>query len=68
LGKDSINLDLVIGNKFEANPYNLLGKDITIIPLPHPSGASTWVYQKKNRLLLDQALNLLKTELFENFK
>ena len=31
----------------------------TAIPLPHPSGASSWVHQAGNRLLLERALDLI---------
>jgi uracil-DNA glycosylase len=31
----------------------------TAIPLPHPSGASSWVHQSGNRALLERALDLL---------
>ena len=30
-----------------------------VIPLPHPSGASSWVHQAENRALLERALDLL---------
>lgn len=33
--------------------------DALIIPLPHPSGASRWLNQGSNRLLLAQALDLV---------
>ena len=46
------NLDLkledVVGKKFQADAYGLLKKEITIIPIPHPSGASRWVWQAEN--------------------
>jgi len=35
------------------------------IPLPHPSGASSWVHQSGHRALLDRALALLARELPE---
>ncbi len=34
-----------------------------VIPLPHPSGASSWVHAPQNRALLDRALELLGAEL-----
>jgi uracil-DNA glycosylase len=49
-----------IGKKFEVDPYGLLGKKLPIIPLPHPSGASTWRHNPENKKLLLKALNLLK--------
>jgi len=33
------------------------------IPLPHPSGASSWVHQSGNRVLLERALDLLRARL-----
>lgn len=35
-----------------------------VIPLPHPSGASSWIHQPGNVALLDQALELLRERLF----
>lgn len=49
-----------IGKKFDADPYGLVGKKMTIIPLPHPSGASTWRHNPENKKLLAKALLLLK--------
>ena len=34
-----------------------------VIPLPHPSGASSWIYQAGNRLLVDKAIGLIADEL-----
>jgi uracil-DNA glycosylase len=34
-----------------------------VIPLPHPSGASSWVHQADNKQLLDRALRLIGREL-----
>lgn len=33
------------------------------IPLPHPSGASSWIYQRENRALVDRAIALIADEL-----
>jgi uracil-DNA glycosylase len=33
---------------------------LDVIPLPHPSGRSTWLVKKENQELLDQALELLR--------
>jgi len=33
------------------------------IPLPHPSGASSWIHQPGNSALLDRALSLLRVRL-----
>jgi uracil-DNA glycosylase len=35
------------------------GRRTVVIPLPHPSGASSWVHQPGNRLLLERALDLI---------
>ncbi len=60
---DNFKLEKIIGQKLGVDPYGLLSKKITVIPLPHPSGASTWIYQKENKALLSRALTLLKNEL-----
>lgn len=46
----------VIGKKFE---LNMNGVDVEMIPLPHPSGASTWHRMSPGKELLAQALDLL---------
>ena len=46
----------VIGRKYQMNLY---GVDVELIPLPHPSGASTWHRMSPGRELLAQALELL---------
>lgn len=55
-----------IAKVYKTNPYNLYTKKATIIPLPHPSGASTWVYKNENKKLLDSALSLLKHNIFSS--
>jgi hypothetical protein len=30
-----------------------------VIPLPHPSGASSWVHQSENKILLERGINLI---------
>jgi len=35
-----------------------------VIPLPHPSGASSWIHQPGNAALLDRSLELLRERLF----
>jgi len=54
-----------IGKIYKLDPYLVLGKKINIIPLPHPSGASTWRHKEDNKKLLNKALRILKKELFE---
>ncbi len=34
-----------------------------VIPLPHPSGASSWLYQNDNLLLVNKAIELIAAEL-----
>ena len=36
------------------------GREVAVIPLPHPSGASSWVNLPANRMLLDRALDHLR--------
>ena len=49
-------LDSVVGREHEIEgPW---GRSIAI-PLPHPSGASSWIHQAGNRALLERALDLL---------
>ena len=51
-------LDQIIGNKFTLNIH-----DITcdVIPLPHPSGASTWHRKEPGITLLKKALKKIQT-------
>jgi uracil-DNA glycosylase len=53
-------LDEVIGREHEIEH---VGGRAIAIPLPHPSGASSWVHQAGNRVLLDRALDLLGARL-----
>ncbi len=56
----------VIGKKIQ---QNINGVDVDIIPLPHPSGASTWHRMSPGKELLAQALVLLaKHESWKNLK
>jgi uracil-DNA glycosylase len=50
-------LDRIVGRAHEAC---VQGRRVTLIPLPHPSGASSWVNVPANRALLDRALELLR--------
>ncbi len=45
-----------VGERFERG-------GITVLPLPHPSGASSWPHVPENRARLDRALGLVRTEL-----
>jgi uracil-DNA glycosylase len=50
-------LDRLVGRVHVAR---VRGRSITVIPLPHPSGASSWVNAAVNRALLDCALDHLR--------
>jgi uracil-DNA glycosylase len=41
------------------------GGESLAIPLPHPSGASSWIHEAGHRALLDRALSLLKVALVD---
>jgi uracil-DNA glycosylase len=53
-------LDEVIGREHEIEH---VGGRAIAIPLPHPSGASSWVHQPGNRDLLERALDMLGARL-----
>lgn len=55
-----IVLNNYIGKNYKLNPYGLCKKEITVVPLPHPSGASTWRHKLENKILLQKALNMLE--------
>lgn len=38
---------------------------MAVIPLPHPSGASSWIHQREHMALLDRALELLRARFLE---
>ena len=56
-------LDQVIGREHEIEH---VGGRAVAIPLPHPSGASSWVHQSGNKTLLERALDLLGARLRGN--
>ena len=56
-------LDAVVGREHEVKGE--WGHAVAI-PLPHPSGASSWVHQPGNRALLERALDLLGARLGTN--
>lgn len=60
LGIQTNLLSEIIGKIFTADPYKALRRELIIVPLPHPSGASTWRHQKENMELLEKALVQLK--------
>jgi uracil-DNA glycosylase len=53
-------LDEVVGSAHEIEHP---GGRAVAIPLPHPSGASSWVHQEGNRALLERALDLIGARL-----
>ena len=56
----SAPLDTIIGKVHEVEHA---GGRSRVIPLPHPSGASSWVNTPAHRILLDRALSLIGVEL-----
>ena len=48
----------VIGQSFEKTIY---GVTSDVIPLPHPSGASTWFKKEPGISLLEEALKLIES-------
>jgi uracil-DNA glycosylase len=54
----------LIGKKYFTDPYGLYGREVSVVPLPHPSGASTWRHKKENKVLLVNSLQVLKKEIF----
>ena len=52
-----VPLDQVIG---KAHTVSHVGGNSLCIPLPHPSGASSWIHMPGNRPLLDQSLAKLR--------
>ena len=54
LGK--VKLADVVGRRFERG---IGGSSVTVIPLPHPSGASAWTNAPENRKLIRRAIRLL---------
>ncbi len=53
-------LDTIIG---KAHDVEHAGGRSRVIPLPHPSGASSWVNAPEHKVLLERALSLIGTEL-----
>jgi uracil-DNA glycosylase len=53
-------LDQLIG---KAHRVKHVGGVSNVIPLPHPSGASSWIHQNGNRALVDVALQLIRANL-----
>ena len=53
-------LDQLIGR---SHPVEHVGGRSLAIPLPHPSGASSWIHQDNHPKLLDRALAMIRDEL-----
>jgi len=53
---DAVQLKDVVGRSHRARYH---GRDVDVIPLPHPSGASTWHHQKPGKELLARALKAI---------
>ena len=51
-----VKLDQVIGQQLRVKAY---GYEVDLIPLPHPSGASTWHRMEPGKTLLGKALGLI---------
>ena len=52
----NIPLSELIGT---ARTVEHVGGESIVIPLPHPSGASSWVHQSDNKILLGKAIDLI---------
>lgn len=59
---DAEPLDRLVGRVHEAR---VRGRMVQLIPLPHPSGASSWVNLPANRALLDRAIDHLREAMSE---
>lgn len=60
LGKAS--LDVLIGKE---HLREMNGREVSVIPLPHPSGASSWIHGPGHIQLLKNALGLLRLRIAE---
>jgi uracil-DNA glycosylase len=56
---DAPSLDVVIGRAHQVEHEG--GRSVAI-PLPHPSGASSWIHAPGHQALLDRALGLLREQ------
>jgi uracil-DNA glycosylase len=55
---DVARLEEAVGRRWSHRAYD--GRELDLIPLPHPSGASTWFKTEPGRTLLAQALELIR--------
>ena len=47
----------------QAHDFSIEGFRSAVIPLPHPSGASSWIHVPEHRVLLEQSLDLIRARL-----
>ena len=58
-----IELSSYVGKEFDIPPFGIGKRNYKTVVLPHPSGLSTWVYQKDNQTLLNASLAVIKQHL-----
>lgn len=63
LDNDELTLSETIGTCHYIDPFACLGRNVPVIPLPHPSRANPWVHLGDNGLLLTKALDELKAQI-----
>jgi uracil-DNA glycosylase len=56
----ALPLDAVVGREHSVEHE---GGTSFVIPLPHPSGASSWIFAPEHRVLLDRSLKLIRQRL-----
>jgi uracil-DNA glycosylase len=56
----NLPLDRVVGRE---HLVELSGRQVAVIPLPHPSGASSWIHGAGHKALLEAALSLIRQRL-----
>lgn len=56
-----VALSAVVG---QVHQVTHAGGESEVVPLPHPSGASSWIHHPGNAALLDRSLELLRERLF----
>jgi uracil-DNA glycosylase len=56
----NLPLDQLVGR---AHEVVLRGRSLAAIPLPHPSGASSWIHEGNHPQLLERAISLIGREL-----
>jgi len=58
----NLPLDQLVGR---AHHIVVDGRGVNVIPLPHPSGASSWIHEGNHPQLLEDAIALIGRELAE---